>query len=48
MAKFISKVTSEKPRARFYIDDKAVRFQDWVDTIESLETRGLIEKERNE
>ena len=48
MAKFVSKVTSEKPRARFYIDDKAVRFLDWVDTIESLETHGLIEKDRVE
>ena len=36
MAKFISKVTSEKPRACFYIDDKAIRFTDWNDTFNKL------------
>ncbi len=44
MAKFVSKVTSEKPRAVCYIDDKAVRFTDWIDAIESMETLGFIEK----
>ena len=44
MAKFVSKVTSEKPRAVCYIDDKAVRFTDWLDAIESMETLGFIEK----
>jgi hypothetical protein len=29
MAKFVSKVTAEKPRARYYIDDKAIQFTDW-------------------
>ena len=36
MAKFVSKVTSEKPRACFYIDDKGVRFKDWNDTLQKL------------
>ena len=45
MAKFVSKVTSEKPRARVYIDDKGIRFTDWTDALESMETLGIIEKE---
>ena len=36
MAKFISKVTSEKPRACFYIDDKSIRFTDRNDTFNKL------------
>jgi phosphoheptose isomerase len=45
MAKFVSKVTSEKPRARVYIDDKGLRFIDWIDTLESMEALGVIDKE---
>ena len=33
MAQFVSKVTAEKPRARCYIDDKAIRFRDWPSTF---------------
>ncbi len=29
MAQFVNKVTSEKPRVVFYIDDKAFRFESW-------------------
>lgn len=29
IAKFVSKVTSEKPRAVAYIDDKSINFKDW-------------------
>lgn len=29
MSQFVSKVTAEKPRAGFYIDDKAIRFNSW-------------------
>lgn len=36
MAKFVSKVTSEKPRAVAYIDDKAISFSDWKTTLEHL------------
>jgi phosphoheptose isomerase len=37
MAQYINKVTAEKPRARFYIDDKAVRFIDWQKAFEDIE-----------
>ena len=37
MAQFVSKVTAEKPRARFYVDDKAIRFTDWESTFELIE-----------
>lgn len=37
MAKFVSKVTSEKPRACFYIDDKGLRFTDWDSTFKQLQ-----------
>ena len=33
-AKYVSKVTAEKPRARFYVDDKAYRFENWQDILE--------------
>lgn len=36
MAQFVSKVTAEKPRARFYIDDKAIRFTDWDSAFEEI------------
>jgi hypothetical protein len=33
---YISEVTSEKPRALCYIDDKAIRFIDWDQTMKEL------------
>ena len=36
--KYISKVTSEKPRAVAYIDDKAIRFSNWDHCLASLES----------
>jgi phosphoheptose isomerase len=36
MAQFVSKVTAEKPRARFYIDDKAIQFTDWDSAFEQI------------
>jgi phosphoheptose isomerase len=33
MAKFISKVTSEKPRAVAYIDDKSIKFENWNECL---------------
>lgn len=33
MSKFVSKVTAEKPRAKFYIDDKAIRFTSWEEVM---------------
>jgi len=37
MAKFVAKVTAEKPRAVAYIDDKSVRFTNWDEAIRDLE-----------
>ena len=36
MSQFVSKVTSEKPRAVCYIDDKAYRFKDWKSCLEKI------------
>jgi len=33
---YIKKVTSEKPRAIFYIDDKGIRFKSWSQTLTHL------------
>ena len=40
MAKFVSKVTSEKPRAVAYIDDKGHRFKNWKESISFIESMG--------
>ena len=41
MAQFVSKVPAEKPRAKFYIDDRAVRFeQNWDEVLDKLEELG--------
>ena len=40
--KYISKVTSEKPRAVAYIDDKAIRFSNWDHCFASLESAKII------
>ena len=34
--KYITEVTSEKPRAVAYIDDKGIRFINWVTALENL------------
>ena len=36
LAQYVSKVTSEKPRAVAYIDDKSIEFKDWKQTLERL------------
>ena len=36
LAGYIKEVTSEKPRAIAYIDDKAIRFDSWQKAIEDL------------
>jgi len=36
MARFVSKVTAEKPRARFYIDDKAISFSSWDSCLDKI------------
>jgi hypothetical protein len=35
IARYIDEVTAEKPRALLYIDDKALTFNSWVETLES-------------
>ena len=42
MAQFVSKVTSEKPRASAYIDDKGFRFTGWNKCIEDLKEEGVL------
>ena len=44
LAQYVSKVTSDKPRAMVYIDDKSIRFNDWYDALKSMEHKGIIEK----
>ena len=39
---YISKVTSEKPRATAYIDDRGIRFTDWDSCIKNLEDLNII------
>jgi phosphoheptose isomerase len=42
MAKFVSKVTAEKPRAVCYIDDKGIEFSDWKSCFQRLEEKGIV------
>ena len=42
MAQFVSKVTSEKPRALAYIDDKGITFKNWKNMLTSLEERDIL------
>lgn len=34
---YVKRITSEKPRAQIYIDDKGYRFENWNDTIKYVE-----------
>lgn len=36
MSEYVSQVTSEKPRAEFYIDDNAIKFENWKDTLKFI------------
>jgi hypothetical protein len=36
LAKYISYVTHEKPRAKFYIDDKGIKFESWEQVLEEI------------
>ncbi len=40
MYKFVEKVVWGKPNAKFYIDDKGIRFINWEDTLKEI--NGLI------
>ena len=42
MAKFVNKVTAEKPRAVCYIDDKGIEFNDWESCFKRLEDKGIL------
>jgi hypothetical protein len=44
MDTYVKEVTAEKPRAVFYIDDKAVRFNgSWSETFQDLTSLGYID-----
>jgi hypothetical protein len=43
MKKFVKEVTAEKPRAIFYIDDRAVKFDSWSQTMDLLTDKGVVE-----
>ena len=34
---FVSEITSEKPRAKIYIDDNGYRFESWENTLNDIE-----------
>lgn len=34
---YISEVTNIKPRAKFYIDDKGIRFSNWAQTLSDVD-----------
>ena len=34
---FITEITCEKPRARYYIDDKAINFKSWNQALREIE-----------
>lgn len=36
LKQYVNKVTAEKPRAKFYIDDKAISFTSWEETLSAL------------
>ena len=38
--KYISEVTAEKPRAKYYIDDKAIVFTNWESVLEKITSGG--------
>lgn len=36
LKKYIKQITSEKPRAKYYVDDKAVRFDNWNNVLKQI------------
>jgi hypothetical protein len=42
LMKYVKEVTSEKPRAVCYIDDKGIEFTDWLSCMDDLRGRGLL------
>lgn len=45
VAQYVHSITSEKPRAVCYIDDKAIRFESWQQTLNDLDHL-YIDKEK--
>ena len=41
-SEYVQEVTAEKPRAICYIDDRAVKFDDWKETIEILKDKKVL------
>jgi phosphoheptose isomerase len=41
LSQFVSKVTSEKPRAVAYIDDKSIEFNNWDDCFASMREKNI-------
>jgi hypothetical protein len=39
LLKYIADITCEKPRAKFYIDDKAIAFNSWNSCMEDIKKR---------
>jgi hypothetical protein len=37
LSQFVKDVTAEKPRAVYYIDDKAIKFTDWASCLKEVE-----------
>tara|TARA_R110001592_G_scaffold358474_1_gene663482 strand:+ start:4038 stop:4427 length:390 start_codon:yes stop_codon:yes gene_type:complete len=42
LMKYVKEVTSEKPRAVCYIDDKGVEFKDWDSCMNNLRGKGIL------
>jgi len=42
LMKYIKEVTSEKPRAVCYIDDKGIEFKDWESCMNNLKGKGIL------
>ena len=39
LKKYVSEITCEKPRAKYYIDDKAIEFTSWDTTLDKINIR---------
>lgn len=37
LLKYIDKIVWGKPNAKFYIDDKGIRFDNWINTLKKIE-----------
>jgi hypothetical protein len=39
VSKYIAEITCEKPRAKYYIDDKAIEFTSWSKTLKKIKSK---------